>query len=176
MFFRCPRARFSKIVGKPCCSQVISLKGPCAAQAVRYNSSWFCLVPLPVVPQVARARQWQPDWFLSPMPTTAAARSVCRRRQWKRLFFGCCPSQDIEGGNLGQFLESNCVLARVTTYFGPRTEPAGVDVRMPSVTSVNLAGQGRVRTVTTVCLRDSPAKIVKAQWNGIGADAATFVR
>jgi hypothetical protein len=42
--------------------------------------------------------------------------------------------------------------------------------------SVNLVGQGPVRTVTTVCVRDSSAKIVKAQWNGIGADATTFVQ
>jgi hypothetical protein len=30
--------------------------------------------------------------------------------------------------------ESTGVLPRVTIYFGPRTEPAGVDVRMPPVT------------------------------------------
>jgi hypothetical protein len=30
--------------------------------------------------------------------------------------------------------ESTGVLPRVTTYLGPRTEPAGVDIRMPPVT------------------------------------------
>jgi len=30
--------------------------------------------------------------------------------------------------------ESTGVLPRMTTYLGPRTEPAGVDTRMPPVT------------------------------------------